>query len=298
VLSGGAARGIAHLGVLLALRENAMPIDLVVAASYGGIVGAYFACGYPLENLIRMCGEFRVASVLNRRAPLRGLFDGEKLAALLKKDLGEVRIEELKTLLAILALDLTVGDTVIFDRGPLVTALLATTAFPGLFTPFFHEGRRYADCGVLREALIEAARKKGADIVVFSDASVISRIEAKWWFRALRSVRAGAVRPPVEDHRIPRGRFSEGARSKTGPSMRLTASSFRRRGFLRTVIKLRIAHRGLPGVLADVSLAPDLGEIKLLGFRQVERAIEVGRAAARETLPAIRELLARHGGER
>jgi predicted acylesterase/phospholipase RssA len=298
VLSGGAARGIAHLGVLLAIRENAVPIDLVVAASYGSIVGAYFACGYSLERLIRMCGEFRVASVLNRRAPLGGLFDGEKLAALLKKDLGETRIEDLKTPLAILALDLTEGDTFVFDRGPLVTALRATTAFPGLFPPFYHEGRRYADGGVLREALIETARKKGADIVVFSDASMISQIEKKRWFRALRSVRAGALRSPVDDHRIPRGRFSAGARSKTGLSMRSSSSFFRRTGFLGTVKKVRIAHGGFPGVQADVTLTPDLGEIKLLGFRQVERTIELGRAAAREALPAIRELLTGNGGGR
>jgi NTE family protein len=284
--------------VLLALREGAVPVDLIVSASYGSIVGAYFACGYPLESLVRMCGEFRVASVLNRRVPLRGLFDGEKLAALLRKDFGEARIEELKIPLAILALDLTEGELVIFDRGPLVTALRATTAFPGLFPPFFHEGRLYADGGVLRGALIETARNKGADIVVFSDVSLISHLEEKRWFRVLRSIRTGAPRPLVEDHRLPRRRFSAGARSRTGPVTRPASSTSRRPGFLRTVKKVRIGHGGFPDARADITLSPVVGEIKILGFRQVERAIELGRAAARETLPAIRELLASHGGGR
>jgi predicted acylesterase/phospholipase RssA len=298
VLSGGAARGIAHLGVILALRESAVPVDLIVAASYGSIVGAYAACGYSLECLIRKCKEFRVASVLNRRIPPRGLFDGEKLAAFLRKDLGEARMEALKIPLAIIALDLTEADVVVFDRGSLVEALRATTAFPVLFAPFFHEGHRYADGGVLREALVETARIKGADIVVFSDVSMISRIEKKGWFRALRKLRAGASRPPVEDHRVRRARFPAGIPTKTAAVAGSAFSFLRHPGFLRKVSKARSAHGGFPGVRANVTISPALREIRLLGFRQAERAIELGLAAAREKLPAIHELLAGRGGAR
>jgi predicted acylesterase/phospholipase RssA len=286
VLSGGAARGIAHLGVLHALRENAIPVDLIVAASYGSIVGAYFSYGYSLEHLIRMCREFRASSVLNRRAPLRSLFDGEKLFALLQKDLGEVRIEELNIPLAILALDLAEGGVVVFDRGPLAAALRASTAFPGLFSPFFNEGRCYVDGGVLWEILIDTARDKGADIVVFSDVSVISRMKGKRWFRWLRPVHAGASRK-----RIHRRRSQPGARSKGGSFMRTATPLFLLPSFLRTVKKVWESHGGFPGVKADITLSPVLGEIKPLRFRRSDRAIELGRAAALEALPAIRELL-------
>jgi predicted acylesterase/phospholipase RssA len=282
---------MAHLGVIHTLCENAVPIDLVVAASYGSIVGAYFARGYSPERMNRMGREFRISSVLNRKTPWRSLFDGEKLAAVLHKDLGEVRIEELEIPLAILALDMARGDAVIFDKGPLVAALRASTAFPGLFSPFFHEGGCYVDGRMLWEILIGTARNKGADIVVFSDVSLISRIKVHRCYHRLRPTFAGLSRK-----RIPRGRPPAVARSKCRPFRGSVFPLLLLPKFLRNVAEVRNSHLGFPGVKADVTLSPIAGEIKPLRFRQVDRAIELGRAAALEAVPVIRTLLKTRGG--
>ena len=103
VLSGGSARGIAHVGILSVLEEHHIPISLILAASYGSIVGAYYSYGYSPDELLRMMKEFKLKRVFEYRKPWKGILSAEKTLSLFEKDLPGAKVESLNIPLSILA---------------------------------------------------------------------------------------------------------------------------------------------------------------------------------------------------
>lgn len=149
VLSGGGTRGIAHVGVLRALLERGIEPDPVAGVSAGAIVGALYAAGYDppamLEFFVRK-NPFRLSKVAFTGP---GIIDTEKVVADFEEYFPEGAFEALDRELRVIATDLTRGDGVVFDSGPLIPALLASSSMPVMFTPTAHEGRVYADGGIV-----------------------------------------------------------------------------------------------------------------------------------------------------
>jgi NTE family protein len=136
VLSGGAARGLAHVGVISVLEEYKIPIDLIVGSSFGSIVAGYYGYGYSIEQMLGFARKFTLWSLRDLRFPLRSFFNGDKEEDIFKRDIGDVKIENLKIPVVILAADLKKKEAVIFESGRLSIAMRASSAFPGLFDPF------------------------------------------------------------------------------------------------------------------------------------------------------------------
>jgi len=138
VLSGGSARGFAHIGVISVLEEYHIPIDLIVGVSMGSIVGGYYAYGYTPREILDKSRKFKLSSIINITPGGKGILNGDKELALLKMDLDDARIENLEIPLVIVATDLTDKKVLLFDRGPLALAMRASSAIPGIFPPVYY----------------------------------------------------------------------------------------------------------------------------------------------------------------
>jgi len=160
VLSGGAARGLSHVGVLSVLDDYSVPIDLIVGASYGSIVAAYYAYGYTIEQMLEHAGGFRLWSISDFRPPWTSIFSGEKEERIFEQDLGDAEIEDLRIPLIMLAADLEREEPFLFEKGKLSTAMRASAAFPVLFDPLRLGDRTLVDGGIVDSISVQTARER------------------------------------------------------------------------------------------------------------------------------------------
>jgi NTE family protein len=205
VLSGGGARGVAHVGVLKALEELRIPIDAISGTSMGAVVGGLYAAGMPaaeIEKLItsidwrdafqdrpsRQDLSFRRKqddTDFPVRLPLgvkggrvllpKGLIQGQKLQQILRSSTLPVahieRFDDLPIPFRAVATDLETGEAVILDHGDLTAALRASMSIPGVFAPVEIDNRVLVDGGIANNVPIEEARALGADVLIVSDVS-------------------------------------------------------------------------------------------------------------------------------
>jgi len=173
VLGGGAARGFAHVGVIRALEQEKIPIDLVVGTSVGSLIGALYAAegdSFELEWAAFQLQkddlfDYGVMTVVMGM----GLAKGERLEQFVRNRSKVANIEDLKIPFAAVATDLNWGAKVVLDRGPVARAVRASSAIPGVFQPVQVDGKLLIDGGVVDNIPVSVARAKGADIVVAVD---------------------------------------------------------------------------------------------------------------------------------
>ena len=175
VLGGGAARGFAHIGVIRALEQEKIPIDMIVGTSVGSLIGAIYASdlnSFELEwtaFLLEKDSLFDYG-IMNVFTGM-GVVKGDALEAFVRTKVKTENIENLKLPFVAVATDLNRGTRVVLDRGSVAKAVRASSAIPGVFNPVDHQGRLLVDGGVMDNIPIAVAREKGADIVIAVDIS-------------------------------------------------------------------------------------------------------------------------------
>ncbi|WP_400190729.1 patatin-like phospholipase family protein [Hymenobacter sp. B81] len=173
-LSGGAARGIAHLGVLEALDELQLPIARLSGVSSGGLAAVFYAAGIPPREVLRLLTDTRFLRLL-RPAFGRGLVRVSMLERLIAAHLpGNQTFADLRLPVTLAATDLAAGETVYFDEGPLTPALLATSAVPVLFQPVEYQGRVLVDGGLLNNLPVEPLLSRPGVAVVGVHTNVLN----------------------------------------------------------------------------------------------------------------------------
>ncbi len=167
-LSGGGVRGLAHLGVLQVLEEAHVPISCIAGTSMGGIVAGTYAAGVPVDEIIDFAKRVGILDFASPEPGWRGLFGHAKLSQLLQDLLGddEITFADLRIPISVVAADVERGELVVFNRGPLIPALLATSSFPIIFSPVHYQGRWLVDGGVLNNFPVDVARQMCADRVL------------------------------------------------------------------------------------------------------------------------------------
>lgn len=170
-LSGGAARGIAHVGVLQALVENQIPIDFIAGTSAGALVGGATASGMPLSELEALGKSLRWRDIGRMTMSRSGVQSNERLEEYLRARLPKTRFEELAIPFAAVATELSTGKAVILkDTGDVPLAIRASCAIPGWYLPVIDEqGRQLVDGGLVANVPVNVARSMGADIVIAVD---------------------------------------------------------------------------------------------------------------------------------
>jgi NTE family protein len=178
VLGGGAARGFAHVGVLRALEDARVPIELLVGTSVGSLVAAIYADGRSGPELEAMTKDLRREDFFDFSiAPAlfgNGLAKGERLLGFVRERVRARRIEELRIPYAAIATDLDTGEVVVLDRGEVAVAVRASASIPGVFEPVRDGGRVLVDGGVVANLPVRAARSLGADVVIAVDVTAVA----------------------------------------------------------------------------------------------------------------------------
>jgi len=155
VLSGGASRGIAHIGVIKALEELGFEIRAISGVSAGALVGAFYCDGYTPEEMLRVVKSKKWLKYLRPAIPRLGFVSLKEAEKYLNKMLSIRRIEEAKKKLFIGALDIKSGKTFYFDSEDLVPILLGSCALPGIFEPVRYKDYLLIDGGITNNLPVE-----------------------------------------------------------------------------------------------------------------------------------------------
>ena len=170
-LSGGAARGLAHVGVLRALTENKIPIDYLAGSSAGSIVAGAYAAGMPVDEIAALGRDMRWRRVGRVTMSRLGVQSNKRLEQYLRERLPVTRFEDLQRPLAVVATDLKTGNAVVMrDEGDLPFAIRASCTIPGWYVPVPDEhGRQLVDGGLVAVIPATYCRALGPDIVISVD---------------------------------------------------------------------------------------------------------------------------------
>jgi NTE family protein len=291
-LGGGAARGWAHIGVLQALGEAGLKPDIIAGTSIGAVVGGCHAADklVELEEFARSLTKRRVVGLMDFHIGGSGLISGGRLKRLLEQHLAATRIESLPQKFAAIATELGTGHEIWLTRGPLVEALRASYALPGVFDPVKLGGRWLMDGALVNPVPVTAARAMGADVVICinlngdmggrgttiqshaadPDHDVVPELEVQptpGWFG---SVRGAAQRV--------RGLVGKSADQPGLAGVMIDAFN---------ITQDRISRSRLAGDPPDVMITPRLGRVGLFDFHRAEEAIALGKAATERALEDI-----------
>jgi NTE family protein len=279
VLSGGGARGAAHVGVLRVLEELEIPIDCIAGTSMGAVVGGLYTAGWSPDEIERELLAIDWSELFRGQAPRRNLsfrrkeddlryidFDaglrkgrivlphGAAASSVLDfllrgKTLNVAGIHDFDRLpipFRALAADLTTGEEVVLDRGELSRALRASMSIPGVFPPVEAGERLLVDGGVLNNLPVEAARAMGAEVIIAVDVGT----------PLMKREELGSI---------------------TGIAYQALSLAAQRRVDAQKLT-------------AEVLLEPVLGKITLLDFADMAAAVRSGEVAARGASPQLRQL--------
>jgi len=304
VLGSGGARGYAHLGAVQELRERGHDIVAVSGTSMGAVVGGLVAAGKD--------DEFTAwASTLTGRRVVRladptwaggGAATAERLMAALDEIVGDVLIESLPIPFTAVATDLAARREVWFQRGPLIPAMRASFAIPGLFTPAVVDGRVLVDGGLLNPLPLEPTAAATADFTVAvslqgprepheptSPARGFSVRRAEWAADLRRRFRRGEhFEESVSD-----GPESPGPPEAPAEAPRADAVDVRPDVRTSEVVSLSfdamqslITRYRLAALPPDVLVTVPLSAARTIDFHRAEEMVDLGRALTKEALDA------------
>lgn len=188
VLGAGGTKGIAHIGVLEALHKAKIRIDLIIGCSMGALIGAFYADGHAPEDILQRAlkiiprmPDYRTFGFpsIYRGITGKGFFSTQRLQSILERELSAKTFEDLKIPFRVIATDIHKGRLHVFSEGPLLSAVCASAALPGLFQPVTIDGKQYVDGGIINELPVKLAQETGASLVIASNVKGWIDIEAK-----------------------------------------------------------------------------------------------------------------------
>ena len=180
-LGGGAAKGLAHIGVLDVLTKEAIPIDMIAGTSAGAAIGAIYAQGKDFGEIKKMAIDLdrkRLASLVDLALPKTGFIGGKRITRLLQSIIGgDIEFSDLKIPLACVATDVATGEEVVIKQGSVLEAVRASISIPAIFTVVKWKGRYLVDGGLVNPVPVSALKEMGADFIIA--VNVISDISTR-----------------------------------------------------------------------------------------------------------------------
>lgn len=254
-LGSGGGRGIAHIGILVALEEAGIKPDFVSGCSIGAVVGGCFCAGISAHEIRDIALRLRVRdiidigpSMVSRKALLRS----RKVEELLTEYLGNIRIEDMPVHFRCLATDLISGRLHVFERGKAVPAVQASCAIPGVFRPIEIDDMLLVDGGCLCRVPVKAVKDMGADVVVAVD--VLSNVSQ-----------------PIE---------------KVGSVLGLLLRVFDLMDANQTDMRSRIE-----GDIVDIVIKPVIDNVSQYAIKDLDKSYEVGYQLGKKYVDKIRTLI-------
>ncbi len=262
-LGSGAALGIAHIGVIKALLEADIPIDMIAGTSMGALVGACYAADGQLEDLeeLALTANLRkITHLLDPKFTLirMGFLSGNRVENFLKPIIGDRDISDCKIPFAAVAADIQSARQVILSHGSLLKAVRASISIPVVFVPLNYDGRFLVDGGTLNPVPADVVKSMGATIVLA----------------------VNVLNNPRE--RIHLGLTGSKESTRAPSSMNTLLQSF----YLMEYEMVRASI-----LKADIMIEPDVRNIEVYEFHRGQEAIEAGYKAAVAVIPEIKKLL-------
>jgi len=262
-LSGGAARGLAHVGVLEVLQKEGIPIDMIAGTSAGAVMGAIYASGQEPRKMIEQALEAsgkKFTPYIDPALPRTGFLKGRKIKNLLSGFIGgNISFTDLKIPFACVTTDIYTGEEVVIDSGLVLDALRATISIPGIFTVVKHQGRYLVDGGLTTPVPVNVVKRMGADFII-----------------------AVNVNPVVSD------RMGKSSQKRHKAHKEPTLLQILMQSFYITTYSLARSSLGE----ADIVIEPYMPHIGAGDFSKAGEMITRGQHAAREALPEIKRKLA------
>lgn len=298
-LGSGAARGLAHIGVLKVLAAEKIRVDCIAGTSIGAFIGALHAAGTPIERMEEVARNVdwrQLARLIGTSLPTTSLLDGRKVARFISELLPVQNFEDLRIPLAITTTDVETGEQLVIRQGGLVEALRAALAFPGIFPPVQVGKRFLVDGGLVNPVPIDVARTLGATRVIGvcaipevekrpTDTSLSLKNQRNGKTPLLSAFNSGAVERlfreiwPGSDREEP---ATEEHDRKPPNILQVCAQSI-------AIMENEINSLRLSRYDADLLIRPDLNGLNLLEFHRAEEIIEAGVQA---TLPLVEKIRA------
>jgi len=268
-LGGGFARGLAHVGVLRALRELNIPVDLIGGSSMGAMVGAQWALGWEGEHIVSRTAEGLRDSFDDMTLPFLSFKRGGKHSRMIRRFFGETRIEDLWQPYFCVSTNLNRAEVKVHSSGSLADAVLASTRAPGIFPPVVMDGELHVDGGLINNVPVDIMR-------TFSNGGIVIGVD---------------VSPPhelnpvsnygdeVSGWRAVWRRFNpDHGKRVYHPSILLV--------LMRVIEFGGISYRRQKAESADLYISPELLKFKRNDFHIASEIAEAGYRAAHEALTA------------
>jgi NTE family protein len=281
-LGGGAARGLAHIGVIEALIEAGLEPDIIAGTSIGAIAGGFYASGRIdiLHSFARELTMRKLLRYLDVNLAGSSLVSGKRLEKTLASHLGDLDIEALPKKFVAIATELGTGQEVWLTSGSMTAALRASYALPGIFKPVRIGGRWLMDGALVNPVPVTAARALGANFVIG-----VTLHTGQYVRNTLFPIEAEAAPDPkperiFDEEREKKSRFALVKRQMFGGRRRDGAP-----GISRVVLEAfnitqnRIARSRLAGDPPDATIQVHLEGVGLFDFHKADYAIEQGRMA-------------------
>ena len=260
-LGSGAARGLAHIGVLEVLEKEGIPIDMLAGSSAGALVGALYAQGKDvsqIKNLAIDLGSKRFALLADPALPKTGLIRGRKIEGVLRSIIGDIKFRDLRMPFACVAADIETGEEVVINQGSVLEGVRASISIPVIFTLVKWEGRYLVDGGLVNQVPVSVLKKMGADFII-----------------------AVNVTPDIRDRTRPRGKER--------------VEDFKEPNIFNVIMQtIHIAaYQAVKSSLvgADVIIEPQVTHIGWGDFHRAPECILQGELAAQESIPEIKRQL-------
>ena len=168
-LGSGAARGLAHIGVLEVLERESIPVDMIAGASAGALVGALYAQGKSLSQIEELATSMswkKIAPLVDIALPRTGFIGGKRIKDLVSSIIGDVKFEDLPIPFSCVAADIMTGEEVVINQGSVVEGVRASISIPIIFTVVKQKGRYLVDGGLVDPVPVSVVKQMGADFII------------------------------------------------------------------------------------------------------------------------------------
>ena len=302
-LGSGAARGWSHIGVIKALKDMGVEVNMVAGTSIGSLVGAGFASGRldELEQWVRDMGRWQVFNLLDFGFSHGGLVQGEKVFSHARERFGAIDIEDLPITYGAVATDLFTGREIWLRKGDVYQASRASCSMPGLLAPTAVKGRWLVDGGLVNPVPVSLCRALGSEFVIavnLNSQLTTTSIEARNKYIApghqgnepqadLHGHNTPEATEPNQPSNEAEESFFKGFLSTSQSYWdsfkdKFSGSSYKAPGMLGVmagsidIMQERITKARLAGDPPDILIQPKLGHISLMEFERGSEAIDVG----------------------
>src|SRR6202011_4579393 len=292
---GGAARGLAHIGIVRTLITHGIVPNVVVGTSIGAVVGGSYAAGHldTLEEWGRRLQPRNILGYLDIRLNGSGLIGGDKLAAQLEAAMGPILVEELPIKFATVATEVRTGHEIWLTHGRMVDAMRASYALPGIFSPVLVGDRWLVDGALVNPVPVSAARALGEEIVIAANLSsdVFAHSTTVYAHGAATTVPEIPIEAPPPKRGFSKFFSPERAMKREffGGGGRPGISSVMVDAF--NIMQDRITRARLAGDPPDLLISPRVGQIGWVDFHRADDLIAFGARAAERAIDSIQEAI-------